>query len=164
VQQLTQHIENRTANIFQIVDEIAVLEGVTNARSSGTKSSSQFNGKWLNGLWHKHYAQARFLPTNLKNHWTPAKLRQLIKETLGERDLCAEQAAKNLSHRYVLDGYFARSSNRELTGEWIVFAKQDSKVYYLTLAAHVEKDEDIWRRCKACSQEFPELEIIQKDR
>ena len=45
-----------------------------------------------------------------------------------------------------------------------MFAKQDDEAYYLTLGAHTEDDEAIWRRCKACASEFPGLRIIQEDR
>jgi len=57
-----------------------------------------------------------------------------------------------------------RPAESATTGEWIVFAKQDDEAYYLTLGAHTEDDEAIWRRCKACASEFPGLRIIQEDR
>jgi hypothetical protein len=56
-----------------------------------------------------------------------------------------------------------RANDGRLTGEWIVFAKQDGVNYYLTLGVH-QDDEAIWRRCKACAAEFPDLRIIQKNR
>ncbi|HJT43493.1 MAG TPA: hypothetical protein VJ750_08330 [Rhizomicrobium sp.] len=164
IRQFDAHVENRTANIFQIFGEIAALEGAANAKPSRTKPASEFKRKLLNGLWHKHYTQACFLATNLKLHWTRDKLRRLIKDSYGGREFFDEQAAKELSYRFVQDGYLERSSNGELTGEWIVFAKQDDKAYYLTLGAHTEGDEAIWRRCKACASEFSDLKIIQEDR
>jgi hypothetical protein len=164
VHEFDRHVKNRTANIFQILGEIAALEGAPMARPSRTKPASQFKGKFLNGLWHKHYTQARFIAANLMLHWKPNKLRRLIKESYGGRPFFDEQAAKELSHRFVQDGYLERSGRKQMTGEWIIFAKQDDKAYYLTLANHTEEDETIWHRCKACASEFPELYIIQENR
>jgi len=164
VRQFDAHVANRSANIFQIFSEIAGLEGVGTAKPSRTKPPSEFKGRWLNGLWHKHYTQASFLATNLLLHWKGDKLLSLIKSSYGGREFFDEQAAKELSYRFVHDGYLERSNNSKLTGEWLVFAKQDSKAYYLTLGSHTEEDEAIWRRCKACAPEFPDLQIIQEDR
>lgn len=157
-------VTKRTTNIFQIFDEIAALEGSKIARGpSYTKSASQFSGRWLNGLWHKHYSQAQFMAANLLLHWKPDRLQRLIKESSGGRPFFDEQAAKDLSHKFVVDGYRDRAANAEMTGEWIIFAKQDGVNYYLTLGLHGD-DEAIWRRCVACAAEFPNLGILKEDR
>jgi hypothetical protein len=71
IREINAHVENETANIFPIIEEIGALDGSKNARPSRTKPAGQFKGRWLKGLWHKHYTQARFMLTNLKRHWTP---------------------------------------------------------------------------------------------
>jgi hypothetical protein len=161
--QLTAHVANRSANIFQIIAEIAALEGASTAKSSCTKPSREYRGKLLNGLWHKHYPQARFITANLLLHWKRCDLLELIKSSYARREFFDEQAAKDLVYRFVCEGYAERSSSGKLTGEWIVFAEQGGKKYYLSLASHSEDDSAIWSRCKACAAEFPELEIIQAD-
>jgi hypothetical protein len=76
----------------------------------------------------------------------------------------AEQLSREVSQRFVHDAYLERGSNSKLTGEWVVFAKQDDIAYYLTMGRHTEEDEAIWRRCKACAAQFPCLRILQEDR
>jgi hypothetical protein len=71
IREFDAHVDNRTANIFPIFAEIASLEGGKSSRASQTKPAAQFTGKWLNGLWHKHYAQAQFMRKNLALHWNP---------------------------------------------------------------------------------------------
>lgn len=88
----------------------------------------------------------------------------MLADVFGGRELSAEDAARELGQRLVPDGYMERARNAKLTGEWIIFAKQDNVAYYLTLGNHAEKDEAVWRRCKACAAEFPELQIIQEHR
>jgi hypothetical protein len=96
---------------------------------------------------------------NLELHWTPDRLKCLIKDRFGGREFFAEQAVRDFSEAFV-QGYL----QRKLTGEWVVFANQDGVNYYLTLGTHKKEDEAIWRRCKACAAEFPDLRIIQEDR
>jgi hypothetical protein len=104
------------------------------------------------------------MAANLKLHWTPDRLRRLIMNSFGGREFFDEQAARDLSKGFVQGGYMERGSEGRLTGEWVVFAKQDDVNYYLTLGIHTEDDEAIWCRCKACAAEFPGLRIIQEDR
>jgi hypothetical protein len=164
IREFDAHVETGTANIFQIFDAIGALEGAKTARPSRTKPASEFTRRWLKGLWHKHYTQARFLAKNLEQHWKPDRLHRLVIESFGGREFFDEQAARELSHSFVHGGYLDRSNDGRLTGEWIVFAKQDDVAYYLTMGAHTEGDDAIWRRCKACAAEFPGLRILQEDR
>jgi hypothetical protein len=164
IREFDAHVEDGTANIFPIFEEIGALDGSKTAKPSRTKPAGQFKGRWLKGLWHKHYPQARFMAANLKLHWTPDRLRRLIMNSFGGREFFDEQAARDLSKGFVQGGYMERGSEGRLTGEWVVFAKQDDVNYYLTLGIHTEDDEAIWCRCKACAAEFPGLRIIQEDR
>jgi hypothetical protein len=158
-------VENRSANIFQIAEEIAALEGSRAARASSiTKPAELLKGKWLKGLWHKHYNQAQFMPRNLQNHWRkPGRFEELWHKAMKDRQVVDEQAIALLAHGMVHDGYVARAARKEMTGEWIVFARYNEINYYLTLGHHGD-DESIWRRCQACSDHFPELAILKETR
>ena len=125
--EINAHVENETANIFPIIEEIGALDGSKNARPSRTKPAGQFKGRWLKGLWHKHYTQARFMLTNLKRHWTPDRLRCLIMNSFGSPEF-SEDLSKG-----IVQGYWERGSEGRLTGEWLVLAKQGDVNYYLTL-------------------------------
>jgi hypothetical protein len=164
IREFDAHAEDGTANIFPIFAEIAALEGAKTLGPSQTKAAAQFSGRWLRGLWHKHYTQAQFMRANLELHWTRDRLIRMFVDSFGARTLSMEQLAKELSQRVVTDGYMERARKAKLTGEWIVFAKQENKAYYLTMATHTEKDEVVWHRCKACAAEFPYLQILQEDR
>lgn len=48
-------------------------------------------------------------------------------------------------------------NNRKITGEWIVFCKHNDINYYLCLATHKEKDDDIYERVLKASKEYPDL-------
>jgi hypothetical protein len=60
-----------------------------------------------------------------------------------------------------MDGYRERSQSGEITGEWIIFARQNDVNYYLTLGSHTEGDEAIRQRVLDCCAEFPNLLICQ---
>lgn len=154
VKEFDAHVDNATANIFPIFAEIATLEGAQRSRPSQTKPPAQFTGKWLKGLWHKHYSQAHFMRKNLQNHWTPKRVAEMLKEADKVPMTSLEQRVMDLSYRLVSQGYLDRANEPGLTGEWIVYARQDGVAYYLTLANHTEGDEAIWRRCQACAGEF----------
>jgi hypothetical protein len=160
---LVRELENETENVSPIFEAIAALEGAKTATPSRTKEACPFDrGKWLKGLWHVHYTQAQFMRQNLELHWKPVdRLKRLIKDSFDGREL--SQAIRDFSKGFV-EGYLQRGNEKKLTGEWVVFAKQDGVNYYLTLGTHKKEDEAIWRRCKACAPEFPGLRIIQEDR
>jgi hypothetical protein len=54
--------------------------------------------------------------------------------------------------------FLEKLRNGKLTGEWIVFKKYERKNYYLTLASHSEKNEEIIRRIlDDCRSQYPFL-------
>jgi hypothetical protein len=73
VGQLKRCVEDRLANILPILDDIGGLEGARLTRPTRTKEPTQFTRVILDGLWHKHYVQARFIPQNVQNHWRSNK-------------------------------------------------------------------------------------------
>jgi hypothetical protein len=149
IDDLANHMQRRTLHIHMILDEIGALEGAPGAKPSITKEPEPFRHKPLKGLLHKHFMQPSYIGKNLDNHWTPKRLRKLVL-----------QPQDNWANDLVLGGYRDRSSRRVLTGGWIVFANHDSANYYLTLGRHGD-DQQIWDRCRACVQEFGELDLLQ---
>lgn len=158
VRELVWMIENRAGNVFAVFDEIGGLEGITNARPTHTKPAAPFTRKRLSGLWHKHYHQAAFIPKNVQNHWSPGQLKELAESVLNDTAIPHEKKAGYLSHEFVIGGYRDRSQSGKLTGEWIVYARQNSVNYYLTLGRHGE-DDGIRKRALACTSEFPGLKF-----
>jgi energy-coupling factor transporter ATP-binding protein EcfA2 len=68
--------------------------------------------------------------------------------------LPSQEVAGNIA-RDIVQFYADRARTRELTGEWIVFAKHEGKNYYLCLAGHEEGDDDIFARIRdGCAGEF----------
>lgn len=158
VSELVWMIENRAGNVFAIFDEIGTLESVKNARPTHTKPATAFTGQLLRGLWHKHYHQAAFIPKNIQNHWRSGQFKEFAETILKDAAIPDEKKIGYLAHEFVIGGYRGRSQSGKLTGEWIVYARQDCVNYYLTLGRHGE-DEAIRRRVLACTNEFPGLEL-----
>jgi hypothetical protein len=150
------------ANFNRIVEELSKHEGV-NKEPSRTKRAEQFSRDPLRGLWHKNHQESgiRSIAKSVLNHMRQSGWldRAAIRSSRRSRP---EEAITDLSRR-AINGYFDRRTAAVLTGEWIVYAKQDGKAYYLTFGRHNE-DEAIWRRCKACAAEFPELHILRDNR
>ncbi len=160
--QLESCLEHRTLNIFQIFDEIGLLEGGTSARGTRTKPATKFNRLPLRGLWHKHFAQAGFIPLNVRNHWERNDFEARVSEIIKDSKIPAEKKLDAAIHAFVLDGYTARAAATQLTGEWIVFARESDVNYYLTLASHNEHDEAIFARVAECRSDFPQLNFFSR--
>lgn len=161
VEQLRFHVENRTAHIFAIMDEIAYLENKPLRRISRTKPPTQFTGDILRGLWHKHYTQAAFIEKNIQNHWRQNDLDELANSIMDNNTIPLDKRIGQLAHRIVIDGYKERSDQKKMTGEWIIYARQDECNYYLTLGHH-DEDAAILERVLLCEGEFPALKFFKE--
>ena len=161
VSELTEMYDGRTDNVFAIFDEIAGLEGHPIARPSLTKPPSRFAKSPLQGLWHKHYHQSAFIPTNVVNHWRANGFADHLKETAAKIPIADDKMMGFLLHEFVISGYRDRSQARRLTGEWIIYARQDDRNTYLTLGIHGD-DHAIYERVQACANEFPDLELMRR--
>jgi hypothetical protein len=75
--------------------------------------------------------------------------------SFGGREFFDEQAARDLSKGFVQGGYMELGSEGRLTGEWVVFAKQDDANHYLTLGIHTEDDEPSGVGAKHVQLSFP---------
>ena len=143
-----------------IIEEIKCLEGI--ASTSQTKPPSQFRGEFLKGLWHKHFFPA--LPSvfgyNITNHFGKNGIRNLVEEVLdsAKSSTLTKEMINELSHRLVQVPLEDRAAENKLTGEWIVYAKEDDKNYYLCISPHSAEDKTIASNIQvACAPEFPFL-------
>ncbi|WP_432340112.1 hypothetical protein [Yersinia enterocolitica] len=141
----------------QVIEEIRALEG--GRASLQTKAESQFTGKHLKGLWHKHFMPA--LPSvmahNIMNHLGKNGTRKIVEEVLNPEKgpVVTKEMLDELSHRIVIGSMEGRASQEKLTGEWIVFAKENGANYYLGVWSHNAGDESIADSIKsACVREF----------
>jgi hypothetical protein len=128
VLELAQHAISRTYNVHTIYDEIGKLEG-SDSRPSMTKPAAPFTrSEPLKGLWHKHHSQA-----------LAPFIGRYVDEVAGE-----------IAHAMVIGAYERRACDHRMTGEWIIFERESSGNYYLTLSTHEgETDEERKTRVEA---------------
>lgn len=143
----------------QVINEIKSLEGL--APSQQTKPAAEFKGSVLKGLWHKH-----FLPTlpsafahNIINHLGKNGLAKLVEDVFdpAKSNIVTREMIDELAHRVVEESIMDRGAADKLTGEWIIFAKESGKNYYLCISPHAGGDENIANHVKVCSHDFPFL-------
>jgi len=121
-----------------VVNEILHLEGVNNF--SMTKPASEFKKAPLAGLWHKHYFSGtpNSFAVNLINQYGKTGIREICKEIFAPHfgEKVTEEMIKKMADRIVNDAFSDRVNEGKATGEWIVYAKNNGRNYYLTLATH----------------------------
>jgi len=110
------------------------LDGLLNRSASATKHPTRFKRKTspLNGLWHKHYFvyQADFLEQNIENQKINHKALTL----------------------HPLIAMISRVAEGQVTGQWIIYEKENDQHTYLALAKHKDGDQAIFDRLKtACA-------------
>lgn len=95
-----------------------------NGEPSATKTFTEFKGKWLKGLYHKHYYihQSDSASINIKNQQN---------EFPGTNPMAAMMTR-------IVEG--------RLTGEWIIFKKSNDRNTYFCLAKHADGDKAIHDR------------------
>ena len=153
---LNAHFGALDFNMF--MDRLAELEG--SPRQTGVKPPERFTKGPLIGLWRAHWFQASFMVRNLLNahqqQSSPPGWRRIFREHKGER-LTREIIGK-LVKGSVDQNYENRFRQKQLTGEWIIFAKTGKGNRYLSIALHSEDQLEIARRCEAAAKTFPEVE------
>lgn len=149
-----------------VVDELLYLE--SGGIPTRAKPAEPLSGM-LEGFWHKHFFEARFMVKNLaeetkKNfdilwHRDFLNARQADPALKDENDIgrLTGLMAQTLVHGAILNraGSLGKRRTSRLTGEWIVCAKHEGKNVYLTLAVHNEVNKSIALRIWQCGQEFP---------
>ncbi len=143
-----------------VMDEINFLEG--KGKKTATKPATRFTKPPLEGLWHKHFFVSHFLVRNLCNYLGVEQghqknLKRIIHEVLGRSDseYFTEEMSAEIAHRVSIEAFQERAGEDRLTGEWIIFGKQDGKNYYLSVATHDEGDDVIFSRIQQyCMPQF----------
>lgn len=146
---------------FRVMDEIRHLEG--QHPSSMTKEATPFLRKPLAGLWHKHYWQeglhsfAINMQRALHKYGMPA-LEARIRPPGEEPEIMTEELLREVIDDAVLGNYTRRATDSQMTGEWIIYAKESGQNYYLSLGRHSDDDNKIFHRIQRfCAYEFPFL-------
>jgi hypothetical protein len=139
-----------------VIEEIENLENGDG--NTQTKPAAEFRRPPLQGLWHKHYFSAHFLVPNIQNALKGGKLEDLINEVMDpeKSDVITKEMISEFAHRVTTEPVEDRANLNKLTGEWIVFAKEGGKNYYLCHNTHKAGDQQIADRIKDhCTREFP---------
>jgi len=143
-----------------VIEEIKYLEGKKS--SNQTKEPSMFTGPHLKGLWHKHFFPA--LPSvighNIANYFGKNGVRKLVEDIFDPKKsgVVTNDMIQELAHRVAVESIEKRGAQNKLTGEWIIFAKEDDGNYYLCVSPHNSGDKNIASNIKvACLPEFPFL-------
>jgi hypothetical protein len=150
----------RSENMFRIFDEIGALENAPFTRASCTKREAPFRSPRLRGLWHKHFQEKTVasLALNIANHWRQKKrFEELFWECFRAGDVMDAASLSKFCNLAVVGAYEDRSSARQITGEWIVFAPINGRNIYLSLGSHRDNNEAILDRVTTCFEQFPEL-------
>lgn len=151
---------DRKAHTFQITDEIKSLE--LGHPASFTKHAEKFTKPPLVGLWKKHFPQPQFILRNINIH-NKANLFSDEIDPIVKQEIARGKSAEEISHSLTFEAFERRALSRKITGEWIIYCKHNKQNYYLTLATHTERDEDIYERINlGCQPEFPFLSIFTK--
>lgn len=142
-------------DIFVSVNELEAGE-----KLSGVKPATQFKKLPLKGLWHKHFFSANFVPGNILLALGKDGMEKLVNETFDAANspIVTREMIAELAHRVTYEPLEKRDADGKLTGEWIIFIKNDDKNYYLCLNTHAAGDQCIYDRIiNFCVQDFPEL-------
>ena len=133
---------------YDVVEEIENLENGDG--TTQTKLATEFTRPPLAGLWHKHYFSAHFLVPNIQNALKGGKLDDLINEVMDplKSSIITKEMISEFAHRVTNEPVEERANSNKLTGEWIVFAKEAGKNYYLCLNTHNSGDQQIVDRIR----------------
>ncbi len=127
----------------------------------GVKPATPFTRSPLDGLWHKHFFSARFLPENMRLGAGGKKgIGKLVDEVMdpARSSIITQEMIDELVHRLTHKSIQNRHDAGKLTGEWIVFTKHEVKNYYLCTNAHDAGDQFVYDRImEYCVKDFPNL-------
>jgi hypothetical protein len=143
------------------------IHGLETGSPSMTKEETQFTGTPLRGLWHKHYlpdgigAFAINLRNGLKKDGLPLLDGLLREVTESEKECYVSEVAGLIAHDAVVGNWERRTGAKQVTGEWIVFARREGQNYYLCLGTHKAGDSVIRHQIDSvCVEEFPFLSDV----
>ena len=145
---------------YLVINEIKALENLR--PSMQTKTEAEFRGEHLKGLWHKHFLAdlPSVIATNILNQLGKNGIRNISREVLDPNisPVITKEMLDELTHKVVVESLEKRAEQDKLTGEWIVYAKENNSNYYLGIWRHDAGDEKIAKAIKdTCMPEFPFL-------
>ena len=162
--QLASALKHRSISMFSVTDVIQNLERSARLQTS---APTQFKHPPLRNFWKAHYVDARFIGTNIANETRPNKrftealslVAQRINKSIEDLDW-----RNLLAHELTIGAFERRCARNDLTGEWLIFAKNNGKNYYLCIANHsssTETDTEIYDAIiHYCGEEFPFIKGI----
>lgn len=127
---------------------------------SGIKPATQFRNTPLKGLWHKHFFSAHFLVQNINIANGKNGVADVVKEVMenSSSPVVTREMIREIAHRVTNDAVNQRDQSGKITGEWVIFAKNNGKNYYLCANTHNAGDQFIYDRIMAeCVKDFSEL-------
>ncbi|MDQ1832766.1 hypothetical protein [Massilia scottii] len=146
------------------IDATPVISEIMHLEDQGPglqmKPATEFRGEHLKGLWHQHFfvVHPSALANNIQSHLGKDGLKRLVTKHLPMGETITSSALKSLSHAIVMESLEARAEAEKLTGEWIIFAKEENKNYYLSIETHQQPDERVAGNLRvACLPQFPFL-------
>jgi hypothetical protein len=127
--------------------------------NSYTKEATQFKRKPLHPLWHQHYFPTQCLTPNIQNE-IKRDFKTIWDKSMGAEGSAIEREHINeLVHNLVEGTIETRSSEKRMTGEWLVFSKETTGNIYLCMATHLTGDQNIYDKVAYCCEfQFPSLE------
>jgi len=163
-EQLAFGIASRTLDSFAVTDVLQALEGHPkyNHMKREPFNHPQRRGPFkripLKGLLHAHFLQAAFVPKNIdlemKNDDSKVQIDKVIENT----NLSVDEKVKISSYKGTIGMYKSRSDRGALTGEWIIYAENLGRRYYLAIAPHFECDMVIYNRMmERCEEHFQHI-------
>ena len=128
---------------------------------AGIKEPTPFKHPSLKGLHHIHFVSSRYIPHNIKIGLGKHGLTNIINRALEDDTKSPNQQAKEIAEQVVSGTLDQRKARKKMTGEWVVYAKYNDKLYYLCLARHDDGDAFIRNRINQyCVEEFPFLNSL----
>lgn len=148
-----------------VIDEIKSLEKL---KISQTKPATPFRGRYLGGLWHKHYmnGDVASLAQNVKSALDEYRIPFFDKrireaQAAGEKRLVTKEDVPKIVDDVLRNNLARRRSEGKMTGEWVIYAQHESQNFYLCLAKHDDGDEKIREKIeRICLWEFPFLKDV----
>jgi hypothetical protein len=161
IAQVIQLQTNQVINTHQMLDEIKNLENV--GIETRTKKVDSFKRPPLKGLKKSHFTDASFINKNLGAHFGyenggNKRLTKVVNDAFERNGIVDDELISYLSHHAAIGSLEERAKKHNVTGEWIIFQEYENMNYYLTLAAHNEGDENIYKRVRDSYEfDFPFL-------
>lgn len=161
--QVAQMDAGQVINTHQMMDEIKSLEN--SGKRTQTKKVTPFRNEPLKGLMKTHFTDASFILKNIGihmglEHGDGKRLNKLIQKAFDKNTsgVVDDEFINRIATGMTFGALKERAKGQKLTGEWIVFQEHEGKNYYLTLAAHDEGDENIYKRvCDSYELDYPFL-------